>query len=149
MRQCLIYVLIQILYRLFTGQLHWFICGHTFFPWNSGDLWILDAIARWRLFRLYSTRVSGCTLGVLEMSHRFFIACSLFYWLIYAATLIDPRLWCNNSTHICLINKAMCIILMQDWGVLLPFQKKPERNVHWCMRQKVSKSINLIHHYIV
>jgi hypothetical protein len=32
----------------------------------------------------------GCTLGALEMLHRFYIACSFFCWLIYAATLIDP-----------------------------------------------------------
>jgi hypothetical protein len=37
--------------------------------------------------RAIFNRVVGCTLGVLKISHRLYIACSFFPWLIYTATL--------------------------------------------------------------
>jgi hypothetical protein len=78
MRKFLIGVLIEI-YRLFTqAALLIHMWSYLLSVKQRGPLDIgynrLMAVVQ----GLYSTNVVGCTLDVLEMSHRLFIACSFF-----------------------------------------------------------------------
>jgi hypothetical protein len=85
-----------------------------------------------------STRVAGCSL---EMSHKLYIAYCFLPWLIYTVTLIDPWWRYNNTMNTGLINKTMCITLMQRLGHCAPISKKVINQIKYWLVMTLSMPI--------